>query len=136
MYVDDLFFYFHLILHSCYDLGQFLIVRPLKNAPSNGDLTGDLDYNCSVVGFLSFFLVLDRKEQEPNTCSLVKPNLRQARDKSTSIRFLGSNHPLILNAFSLVILSVTGYFVTTVIISKPSKLLLLLLLMPLKMLMC
>lgn len=122
MYVeaDELLFHFYLVLHSCYDLGQFLIVRPLENAPSNGDLTGDLDYNCSVhlVGFLSFFLVLSRKEQEPNTCSLVKPNLKQAGDKSTRIRFLGSNQPLILKTFSLVILSDTGYFVTAVKISK------------------
>lgn len=61
---DGLFFHFYLVVHSCYDLGQFLIVRPLENAPSNGDLTGDLDYKCSVhlVGFLSFFLVLNRTE--------------------------------------------------------------------------
>lgn len=56
MYVeaDDLFFNFYLVLHSCYDLGKFLIVRPLENTLRNGDLTSDLDYNSSVhlVGFL------------------------------------------------------------------------------------
>lgn len=64
----------------------------------------------------------------------VKPNLRQEGDESTSVRLLGSNQPLSLKAFSLVTLSDTGFLVTRIIISKPSKLLLLL--GPLKMLMC
>lgn len=64
----------------------------------------------------------------------VKPNLRQEGGGSASIRFLGSNQLLSLKAFNLVTLSDTRYVVTPNIICKPSKLLLLL--GPLKMLMC
>lgn len=65
----DGLFHFYLLIHSCYKPCQFLIVRPLENAPSNSDLAGDLNYTCSVhtEHFLSSSVLLDRKQQESQT---------------------------------------------------------------------
>lgn len=57
-------FHFYPLIHSCYKPCQFLVVRPLENAPSNTDLAGDLNYTCSVhlERFLSLSVLLDRKQ--------------------------------------------------------------------------
>lgn len=61
---DELFFHFCLILHSCCDLGQFLIVRPLENAVSNGDLTGDIDYKSCRFSVFYFLCSIGRSKRQ------------------------------------------------------------------------